>query len=132
MTLTKTDRGVWASGAVEITAESVCSRCLKDFDAKVTVDVDDVFLPTVDVATGAKLRYEDELDQDSPEIDAHHVLDLTDVLRQYRLASFPLAPLCKPDCKGLCPECGTDWNESTCTCGPRLDTRWDKLRELLK
>ncbi len=131
--LTRTDSGIWAAGWVEISAENVCSRCLVPFDSWLHVEIDDVFLPSVDVLSGSKLRYEDDVDvgADMFGIDEHHVLDLSDALRQYRRASMPLAPLCKPDCKGLCPDCGTDWNVATCACEPHLDPRWDKLRELL-
>ncbi|NLA05033.1 MAG: DUF177 domain-containing protein, partial [Firmicutes bacterium] len=41
-------------------------------------------------------------------------------------------PLCKPDCRGLCPGCGVDLNETTCSCEDesRIDLRWQKLKEL--
>ena len=91
-----------------------------------------MFLPSIDIATGAKMRHDDggDADADAHSIDAQHVLDLSDTLRQYRLASLPLAPLCREDCKGLCPECGADRNQSACSCEQYQDLRWAKLREL--
>ena len=130
--LTRTDRGVWVSGPVAVSVESVCARCLAPFTWWVDVRVDDVFLPRVDIVTGARVRAEDEPDADAFRIDAHHVLDLTEPLRQYRIAATPLAPLCRVDCRGICPECGTDLNDSTCACQPHQDMRWAKLRELLR
>ena len=130
--LTRTDRGVWASGPLAVSVDSLCSRCLAPCASWVEVKVDDVFLPSVDIMTGAKLRHEDADDADVHSIDGQHVLDLSDTLRQYRLASLPLAPLCREDCKGICPECGTDLNGSACSCEQYQDQRWAKLRELLR
>ncbi len=128
--LTRTDRGIWASGPLAISVDNQCSRCLVTFASWVNVKVDDVFLPSVDIVTGAKARYIDAGDADVHSIDGKHVLDLSDTLRQYRLASLPLAPLCREDCKGICPECGADRNESDCSCEQFQDLRWAKLREL--
>jgi len=37
---------------------------------------------------------------------------------------LPMKPLCRDDCKGLCPQCGTNWNNGTCTC----TTEWEDPR----
>ena len=129
--LTRTDRGVWVSGPAAISVEGVCSRCLVPFGSWVDVDLDEVFVQVVDVTTGARIRYRDDLEGEPLTIDAHHVLDLTELLRQYRIAAMPLAPVCREDCRGICTRCGTDLNESSCACEPELDPRWAKLRELL-
>ena len=43
----------------------------------------------------------------------------------------PMQPLCRPDCRGLCPVCGADLNQSSCTCGQDdIDPRWEKLKSL--
>ncbi len=131
LTLTKTDQGIWASGTVSVSVDETCSRCLVPFTSWLEVEVDDVYLPSVEVNTGAKLRYDDVEEADSLKIDDHHVIDFTEALRQYRLAAMPMAPLCRPDCKGICPECGADRNETNCNCEPQVDPRWAKLRELL-
>jgi uncharacterized protein len=132
--LTRTDRGVWVSGALDIGAPDSCSRCLASFTQTVRVQLDDVFWPAVDIHTGARLRpdEQDEPEADTGSIDEHHILDLTEALRQYRLAALPMAPVCREDCKGICPQCGQDRNQGTCTCEPEQDARWAKLRDLLK
>jgi uncharacterized protein len=131
LTLIRTDQGVWASGQVELSADTMCSRCLAAFGLWLRVKVDEVYLPSVEVNTGAKLRYDTVQEADSLKIDEHHVLDFTEAFRQYRLAAIPIAPLCTQDCKGICPECGIDRNEFNCDCEPQPDPRWAKLRELL-
>ena len=130
--LTRTDRGILATGLLKIAISDACSRCLKPIDYQVDVRVDDEFLPSVDVETGRRLSYEGEADADTKSIDDHHELDLTDTVIEYRAAALPLAPLCRDDCKGICPQCGVDLNESSHGCEADIDPRWDKLRELLR
>jgi uncharacterized protein len=42
-----------------------------------------------------------------------------DLLRQYLLLELPMAPVCREDCKGLCPTCGQNLNEASCDCAPK-------------
>ena len=43
----------------------------------------------------------------------------------------PMQPLCRPDCRGLCPVCGVDLNQQSCSCGKDdIDPRWEKLKNL--
>lgn len=58
------------------------------------------------------------------EWDAHpEVLDLTEDIREDLLLEVPAYPLCRPDCRGLCPVCGQNLNEASCGCAPRPG--WD-------
>jgi uncharacterized protein len=60
-----------------------------------------------------------------------NTIDIGEDVRQTLLLSVPLKRICREECKGLCPHCGKNLNESTCGCtdtGP--DGRWDKLKEL--
>jgi uncharacterized protein len=43
---------------------------------------------------------------------------------------MPFAPLCRPDCLGLCSRCGGDLNLGECTCRPEADPRWAPLSGL--
>ena len=130
--VTKTDRGIWVEGPLSIGVESTCSRCAKPIDYRVDVQVSDEFLPEVDVVTGFRFRHDDVGDADTSSINNQHVLDLSEAIGQYREAALPLAPLCKEDCEGICPECGSDRNGVACECETSSDPRWDKLKELLK
>lgn len=59
-------------------------------------------------------------------------LDLTEDVRQMTMLSVPLKLLCREDCKGLCPQCGTNRNERSCTCKDgNVDPRWERLKGLL-
>ena len=45
-------------------------------------------------------------------------VDLTDDIREDILVNLPVFPLCSPGCKGLCPQCGKNWNAGPCSCQP--------------
>lgn len=71
-----------------------CSRCLEDF----TVPLDREF----------KLDY--TVDKSLP------VVDFDPQIREEIIMDYPLKPLCRPDCKGLCLKCGRNLNEGSCDC----------------
>ena len=61
------------------------------------------------------------------------VLDLTPLVREEIIVSTPIAPLCKPDCAGLCPQCGQNLNLGTCNCElDDIDPRFAALLQLRK
>ena len=127
--LTRTDRGILARTMLHTEVEVTCSRCLSQFICPLTLSFEEEFFPTIDVTTGMPLPVPDEPGCFS--IDEHHILDLTEAIRQYVLLAIPMKPLCKDDCAGLCPNCGHNLNEGICSCSPQEDPRWAKLKELL-
>ncbi|HEY8838029.1 MAG TPA: DUF177 domain-containing protein [Dehalococcoidia bacterium] len=125
----RTDRGILASAHVTSSAEGECDRCLLSVTYPVTMDVEEEFLPTVDPITGGKLP--PPVEPEASTIDSHHVLDLTDVVRQSWLLVSPMQVLCRDDCAGLCPECGADKNNRPCACNEApVDSRWAALSVL--
>jgi uncharacterized protein len=71
----------------------------------------------------------------APPLDAKTIghdfrIDLTPLIREEVILATPAAPLCRPDCKGLCPECGLDLNEKPHTHDAEPDERWSDLRKL--
>ena len=60
-------------------------------------------------------------------------IDLKEDVREAIILAFPLKPLCRPECRGLCPHCGRNLNEEKCECREeKIDPRLAKLKELLK
>jgi uncharacterized protein len=57
-------------------------------------------------------------------------LDLRPAVRELWLLNAPGFALCRDDCKGLCPTCGSDLNSGPCACPPVHDARWDALYRL--
>jgi len=129
--VTKTHRGVLVQGTVETAVPMECSRCLKTFKNKLTVDVEEEYFPSLDINSGNPLDTPDE--PDSFLIDEHHILDLNEAIRQNALLAVPMKPLCRKDCAGLCQVCGVDLNQTHCDCNKDLiDSRWSKLTSLTK
>lgn len=126
--LMRTDVGVVVTADCEVDQSLTCGRCLNPFTRTVKFRFDEEFFPLVDVETGADLTPPEE---DSFTIDGHHVLDMTAAVQQYAILEQPLLALCRPDCQGLCPQCGTNLNEAQCSCPPPVaHPAWEKLREL--
>jgi uncharacterized protein len=112
--LLRTSRGILVSSSYHTTVRMECGRCLGVASVDVEGSSTDEFTPTVDVVTGhpsSELPESAELG-----IDEHHLLDLTEVLRQDLLTRLPLQALCRPDCPGLCPECGRELGRHGCSC----------------
>jgi uncharacterized protein len=58
----------------------------------------------------------------------HDRVDLEPLARESLILDLPLVPLCREDCRGLCPTCGKDLNEGHCGCLPAAaDVRWAAL-----
>lgn len=127
--LVRTDRGILAEAKLHTEVKLTCSRCLTLFDCSLTLNIEEEYLPTTDVVSGVSLTVPDEAGCFI--VDEHHVLDLTEAIRQYALLAIPMKPLCRQDCAGLCPTCGQNLNQGPCHCPSRqADPRWAKLKEL--
>jgi len=124
--------GVVVSGQLETRLRLACSRCLAPAEVTVVLPIEEHYRPTVMIPGGAPIDPDPREDDDpATTIDARHTLDLSEVVRQAVLLSAPLNVLCKPDCRGLCANCGADLNQVQCDCVPAGDPRWNDLRALL-
>ena len=129
----RTDKGIWVDAGVEVRLASVCGRCLKTFESRQSLSIGEEYYPTVDVATGGRLRLPDGADPSSLTITSRHILDLSEGLRQGLIASEPMKPLCTSFCLGICQTCGVDRNLDECVCRDSFrDPRWGPLEGLLK
>jgi len=99
--LTRTDRGILVKGTLHTEVEVTCSRCLSLFSCPLALNIEEEYFPTTDVVSGATLPLPEE--PGGFTIDEHHILDLTEAIRQYALLATPMKPLCGEDCAGLCP-----------------------------
>ena len=111
---------VLLNGSLQAEGQAECGNCLEEFTVRWDVPVEvmilrDVFSEESDGETLLILQRKGEV-------------DLHDSLRECTILAFPHAPVCKPDCKGLCPECGIDRNRATCDCSENeIDPRWEGL-----
>lgn len=113
--LTRTNRGVLVELQATTALQLQCSRCLEDLVCPLEIGIREEFLPTVDVVTGLPVDIPSS-ESNAFTIDEHHILDLSESVRQYALLEVPLQPLCRADCAGLCPTCGADRNAGQCAC----------------
>ena len=121
-----------ATGEVSAQVDLQCGRCLEPFVATVTAPLEELFRQTIDVVSGSPVPADEADDPESFTIDANHIVDLTEPVRQALLVALPLRPLHSEDCRGLCPTCGTNWNLATCDCAPEeIDPRFADLSRLL-
>ena len=131
--LLRTRRGILANCSLDSEAELTCSRCLQRYKYPLQIKFEEEFLPTIDVTSGLALPDVPPDDANAFRIDENHILDLTDAVRQYALMTVPMKPLCKQDCAGLCPACGTNLNTESCHCpDDDIDPRWSQLTKLHK
>ena len=101
---------VTVSAGVSTVCLEECARCLKRFQSPLEF----TFQLHAD-RTGSGGRFERELEQDDYVVfhDGRN-LDLDEQLREAALLARRMAPLCRPDCRGLCAQCGSDLNEGPC------------------
>ena len=118
-------RDVIVRGSMEGQLASFCGRCLKE--VTVDVDIDDValvFRPDI-----TRLEAEEAEVYALPE--KGDELDLTDAIREQIVLAVPQFVICEEACRGLCPQCGTNLNQTQCDCATsNFDPRWAALREL--
>jgi uncharacterized protein len=101
----RTNRGVLVRGEVRAPLRRTCSRCNDAYVEEVTVPVEEEFLPTLDPETGTPVATA-EGDDEAQHIDAHHEINLGRVFHDELALTEPMHALCRPDCPGLCVECG--------------------------
>lgn len=125
--------GVLVDGRLSSVIATPCARCLEPATVTVEMEISEHFRPTVSIPGGSAVLLDpDEEDEPATRIDDKHVLDLSDVIGQMFITSMPLTPLCRPECRGLCPICGASLETQSCDCEPAPDPRWDALRALIE
>jgi DUF177 domain-containing protein len=102
--LTRTNRGILAHAQLGTALKATCSRCLLDLSLPVRIDLREEFLPSIDLATGKPVVDDDE--PDALRLTDHHEVSLEIPVREAIWLAEPIAPLCRPDCPGLCAVCG--------------------------
>ena len=132
ISMMRTDKGILVNAEVDVDVWVTCSRCLKKTPSPVQISIEEEFLPTIEINTGCPLNVPDR-SEGVFTIDRQHGLDLGEPIRQYTITNQPMKPLCKENCQGLCPDCGTDNNEKSCACrSGSMDPRWAPLGRLLQ
>lgn len=132
VTLTRTSQGILVTGRLRTALRGECLRCLESCDVEVELDLEEEFYPVVYMDNVPLDRVPKEDRDEALRIDEHHILDLSEVVRQGLWLALPEKILCRPDCAGLCPRCGGNRNLGECRCEQEpVDARWAALQALL-
>jgi len=117
---------VIVQGRVNATVEMECSRCLESFE----MEVDPKIQFVIQLLDTSQPQYSEDDDFIIlPRTTGEY--EISDRVREAILLELPLKPLCSEDCRGLCPMCGVNLNETDCECTPdKTDERWDSLKQL--
>ncbi|MBI5195272.1 MAG: DUF177 domain-containing protein [Nitrospirae bacterium] len=124
----KIDDRVLVKGWANAAASLLCSRCLEQCSCPLNVKFDVEYLPLKEVIeVGEHELTKEELDVSFYENDQ---IDVEELVREQILLAVPMKPLCRADCRGLCPKCGRNLNEGACSCiVDDIDPRLAKLRK---
>ena len=128
---------VFARGTLDAWVELACSRCLSNLHHSIHEDLMVTYLPGGMVPNEEGVDLEDEA-EDADEGDAEDTygyegeeIDVEPLVRERLLLAVPYAPLCKPDCLGLCSKCGANLNNSECGCDRKVvDPRLASLKDI--
>ncbi len=102
-----------------------CDRCLDEYETEFDDKVEQIY------QLGHSELDEDEEIEILPE--GTREIDISKAIQDTFLMSRPLQLLCKEDCKGLCAQCGANWNHQSCSCTTRqIDPRLEKLKMLIR
>ena len=126
----KSGGDIFVRGSMNTLLKLHCSRCLKEFEHRISSNIDIVY--TLGPLHGVK---EKELARE--EVNTQHLagneIDINAVLVEQLSLDMPMQSVCMTTCKGLCPKCGRDLNqEKKCSCPDtgHVDSRFAKLKEL--
>jgi uncharacterized protein len=118
----RTPQGLVAEVTLSGRKDTECARCLDEFELPVATEFTELFAFDERSTTESHLL-----------VPANHQIDLAPLAREYLLLDEPITPLCRPDCKGLCPVCGVNWNREQCEHQnqPPIDPRMAGLKDLI-
>jgi uncharacterized protein len=129
--LTRVAEQIYFQGSIQGSVVVPCSRCLDMVSTAFATDMRVVFLPP----TTEAVSDEESMGGVSDDLDlfVHDgtVLDLCPLVREQVVLAFPVQPLCREDCAGLCQVCGGNRNTEPCTCQTATaDPRFTILKQL--
>jgi uncharacterized protein len=125
--VTRNGHDIYLRGKASVRMILECGRCLEEYACDIEAPVELwVMIRGAGEATAPEER------ENVIEIQAGaRYVDLTENIRTELMVLMPLKQVCQPDCKGLCPACGTNLNVRQCTCRIEAhDDRWDALKKL--
>lgn len=130
------DAHAFASGTFKGYLTVACSRCVGPVKLVLDEHLRVTFMPQSEMPDDDEAAGdgEDGAEVAADDLDVFpydgEIIDLEPLFREQFVLAVPYAPLCREDCKGLCPQCGIDRNTATCTCEAPIDPRLAALTGL--
>ena len=127
--LAHSDGELRIQGRYTVEMKGECDRCLGEARFPLSAGFDLFYRPTKAVGGEDEI----EIDEGQAEIGFYSGdgLDLEDILLEQVLLALPMQRVCREDCRGICPVCGKNRNESLCDCRiEKVNDRWGALRNL--
>src|SRR5690349_8229202 len=122
--LTSVSEGVYVSGRVRGSLTGECGRCLNEISESFDVAIAELF--AYEDSTTEETTDEDEVGRMQGDL-----IDLEPAVRDAIVLTLPTNPLCRPDCPGLCPECGVHFDDLPADHSHEaVDARWAALRNI--
>ena len=106
----RTPQGLLFTGNFSGKTMLECARCLKSFEQQLSWNMTELYAFNEKSVSDSGLIVPEDAQ-----------IDLRPLIREYALLEVPIRPICKPDCKGLCPVCGQDLNVRDCGHRPQED-----------
>ena len=120
---------VFVNGHIETRAQVECDRCLKQVELPVNADFDLQYITGAEYESSAAAELTEEVMAVS--VFDGETIDVDEIVKEQISLAVPTRIMCQPDCKGICPVCGTDKNTSECECEAKdVDPRWAALKDL--
>jgi len=120
---------VFVNGHIDARAQIECDRCLQPVESPINADFALEYITGSEYETGAAVELT-EADMSVSVFDGN-TIDVDEIVKEQVLLAVPTRMLCREDCKGICPECGTDRNTGACSCVDKeIDPRWAALKNL--
>ncbi len=118
--ITRTPQGLLVQGDFTGQTQLECVRCLSEYTQELKWEFTELYAFTPDNMTESGLLVPEDAQ-----------LDLQPLVREFAILEFPIKPLCRQDCQGLCQECGQNLNEKDCGHTPEPDSPFSALKQIL-
>jgi uncharacterized protein len=126
--LSRTNRGLIVDARLGTALAGECARCVRPLVIPIRFRIEEEVLPTIDLASGMPVPLEEGADPEAPRLTDHHELELRPLVLEAISLQEPIAPLCEPDCPGLCTECGERLEAGHPAHDAPIDPRLEALR----
>jgi uncharacterized protein len=117
----RNSKGIYITGRLFTNYAVECAKCLDPVKLAIVFQLDDLFYYPAHTAPPGDFGVGED-----------GFIDLSPLVRELCLLEIPMQPICRDDCQGLCSQCGSNLNHSSCDCEEEvIDPRLSALQELL-